>query len=251
MMIKTILVDDEADARFTLKAYLQSYAEEIDILAEVGTVERALAVIPQLEPDLVFLDIRLSPGSGFDILSRLDTVSFAVIFVTAYDEYALRAIQFSALDYLLKPVDPDLLDQAITKVRRRLEKETSAQDPRLSLLQTQLQLPKQEGRLVLPTMEGFIVKDIKRIIRCEAERNYTHFYFADRTKMLVPRTLKVYDELLSPLGFCRVHQSHLLNLQQIEEYKRRKKGGIAILAQGQEIPVSESRKEGFLQQFLK
>ncbi|MEL7531074.1 MAG: LytTR family DNA-binding domain-containing protein [Bacteroidota bacterium] len=251
MTIRTLIIDDEADARFALRNYLQTYCEEVEILEEIATVERALAVIPQHEPDLVFLDVRLSPGSGFDILERLDATPFAVIFVTAYDEYALRAIRFSALDYLLKPIDPDELEAAVGKVRQGLNQNKAEADPRISLFKSQLQMPQQEGRIVLPTMEGFVVRDVKSIVRCEAERNYTHFFFVDGSKMLIPKTLKVYDELLCDLGFFRVHQSHLLNLKQIVEYKRRKKGGIAHLINGEEIPVSESRKEGFMQHFLR
>lgn len=251
MAIRTILIDDEADARFALRNFLQTYCEDVEILDEATTVVRALEIIPQLEPDLVFLDVRLSPGSGFDILKRLDSTPFAVIFVTAYDEYALRAIRFSALDYLLKPIDPDELEAAVEKVRQGLTQEKTEPDPRISLFKSQLQMPQQEGRIVLPTMDGFVLRDVKSIVRCEAERNYTHFYFVDGSKMLIPKTLKVYDELLTALGFYRVHQSHLLNLQQIVEYKRRKKGGIAHLSNGEEIPVSESRKDGFMQHFLK
>ncbi|MEM6343103.1 MAG: LytTR family DNA-binding domain-containing protein [Bacteroidota bacterium] len=250
MAIRTLLIDDEADARFALRNYLHTYCEDVEILEEVATVERAVAVIPQLEPDLVFLDVRLSPGSGFDILERLSATPFAVIFVTAYDEYALRAIRFSALDYLLKPIDPDELEAAVEKVRHSLKQAKTEADPRISLFKSQLQRPQQEGRIVLPTMEGFIVRDVKAILRCEAERNYTHFFFLDGSKMLIPKTLKVYEGLLSALGFYRVHQSHLLNLQQIVAYKRRKKGGMAHLTNGEEIPVSESRKEGFMQHFL-
>lgn len=248
-MVRTIIVDDEEDARVTLSNYLNTYCKTVEIIAVADSVSSGLAAIESHKPDLVMLDVRLSPGSGFDILEQVPEINFEVIFVSAYDEYAMKAIRFSALDYLLKPVDIDDLKVAIEKV-------SGKQPPDSRKIQYEIfkenlnSLNEQFGRIVLPTLEGFVVVEVKTIVRCEADRNYTQIFFLNGKKAVIPRTLKVYEELLSNLGFFRVHQSHLINLQQVVEYKRRKKGGIAILKDDNEIPVSESRKDAFMQQFL-
>lgn len=247
--IRTLIIDDETDARFTLRSHLENFCQGVEIIAEAQDVAGGVAAIRKHRPELVFLDIRLSPGSGFDILERIETIDFHVVFVTAYDEYAMRAIRFSALDYLLKPVGIEELQNALAKLRQ--QQDDPLGDLRYKIFQENLSaINKEFSRIVLPTMEGFIVQDVKEIIRCEADRNYTHFFLENGKKVVIPRTLKTYDELLSSLGFYRVHQSHLINLKQIVEYKRRKKGGIAILKDGMEVPVSESRKDGFMKRFL-
>jgi two-component system LytT family response regulator len=238
-MIKAILIDDEENARITLGGLLDGFCPEVKVVAEAETVEKGIAAILEHEPDLVFLDIRLNPGSGFDVLDALDSIDFEVIFVTAYNEYAIRAIRFSALDYLQKPVDVDDLVAAVDRLKEKQKEDKTA-------LQFEIfkdALNAQYGRIVLPTLEGFVVVELKEIIRCEADRNYTHFFLHPNRKLTISRTLKVYDELLGENGFVRIHQSHLINLAQIREYKRRKKGGIIFLADGTELPVSESRKD--------
>ncbi|MEM7371506.1 MAG: LytTR family DNA-binding domain-containing protein [Bacteroidota bacterium] len=248
-MIRTLLIDDEADARFTLRNQLAMSCPEIEIVGEAHSVETALNAIAQYEPELIFLDVRLSPGSGFDILKQVSEITFDVIFVTAYDAYAMQAIRFSALDYLLKPVDPEELREAVDKLSAKKGGEEEA--VRYEVFKDNLEARNEQfDRIVLPTLEGFLVQEVQEIIRCEADRNYTHFFLQGKKKQVIPRTLKVYDELLGGLGFYRCHQSHLINVKQVREYKRRKKGGIAFLHDGTEIPVSESRKEGFIQQFM-
>ena len=248
-MVKALIVDDEEDSRVSLRTYLNHFCDFVDIVGEADGVESGLEAIKTHKPDLVFLDVRLSPGSGFDILQEVSEIDFEVIFITAYDEYAVKAIRFSALDYLLKPVDIDELVQAVQKVYDK-QKESSQDTLRYDIFKENLNaINEQYGRIVLPTLEGFMVVEVKSIIRCEADRNYTHFLFEGGKKVVIPRTLKVYDELLENLGFFRVHQSHLVNLQQVSEYRRRKKGGIAILKDRTEIPVSESRKDSFMDLF--
>ena len=218
-------------------------------MGEAHSIETGLNAIAQYEPELVFLDVRLSPGSGFDILKQLPEIEFEVIFVTAYDSYAMQAIRFSALDYLLKPVDPEELREAVDKITT--QKVEGEEQVRYEVFKDNLNARNEQyDRIVLPTLEGFVVQEVQEIIRCEADRNYTHFFLENKRKQVIPRTLKVYDEMLRELGFFRVHQSHLINLKRVKEYKRRKKGGIAILQDGTEIPVSESRKAGFVQQFM-
>lgn len=247
-MIRTILIDDEEDSRIILKNYLAIYCPEVEVIAEANGVASGLESIQDYQPELVFLDVRLSPGSSFDILQQVSEINFEIIFVTAYDAYAVRAIRFSAIDYLLKPVDVDELVKAVSKAGEKLKQDGT--HVRYEIFKENLNvLNEQFGRIVLPTMEGFIVAEVRNIVRCEADRNYTKFIFADGKQMMIPRTLKIYDELLSQQGFFRVHQSHLVNIQQVTEYKRRKKGGIAILRDQTEIPVSENRKDRFIDHF--
>ncbi|MFK7971669.1 MAG: LytR/AlgR family response regulator transcription factor [Bacteroidia bacterium] len=242
--LKTLIIDDEEDARITLRALLDMYCPNVEIIAEADSVESGITQITAHQPDLVFLDIRLSPGSGFDVLHALAPINFRIIFVTAYDEYAIRAIRFSALDYLTKPVDIDELEDAVKRAGEKEEKHS------LQLEVFRDTMSARFGRMVLPTLEGFIVIQLADLVRCEADRNYTHVYLKDGRKLTASRSLKSYDELLSPNGFHRIHQSHIVNLAEVREYKRRKKGGIALLSNGDELPVSDQRKDGFLAKFL-
>ncbi len=245
-MIRTLMIDDEEDARVSLRSYLKHFCPTVELVGEADSVESGLQAIQDHDPDLVFLDVRLTPGSGFDILQQLPEINFDVIFVTAHDEYAIKAIRFSAIDYLLKPIDIDELVGAVEKVGQ--QRDTPKHDMQMAIFKETLNA--QFGRIVLPTLEGFVVVEVKNVVRCEADRNYTHFFLTDKRKVTISKTLKVYEELLADNGFFRIHQSHLVNLAQIKEYKRRKKGGIVLLGDGMELPVSDSKKEGFLQKFM-
>lgn len=249
-MLQTILIDDEEDARVILRSFLESHCPEVEIIGEADSVKSGIELIQSVSPDLVFLDVRMSPGTGFDVLEGVDEVNFQTIFVTAHDEYAVRAIRVSALDFLLKPVDLDELIAAVEKVST--EETSSTEDIRYQVIKEELAQPAgQTGRMVLPTQEGFQVVSTESIVRCEADRNYTIFWFDTGKKALIPKTLKFYEELLSPSGFFRVHQSHLVNLNYIVEYKRRKKGGIIFLKDKVELPIAESRKMNFQRMFLR
>lgn len=192
----------------------------------------------------------MSSGTGFDVLEGVGEVNFQTIFVTAHDKYAVRAIRVSALDFLLKPVDIDELVAAVEKVST--EEPSATEDIRYQVIKKELAQPAgQTGRMVLPTQEGLQVVSTESIVCCEADRNYTIFWFNNGKKALIPKTLKFYEELLSPAGFFRIHQSHLVNLSYIVEYKRRKKGGIIFLKDRMELPIAESRKMNFQQMFLR
>ena len=245
-MIRAIIIDDEEDARVNLRTHLSHFCKEVEILDEADGIESGLQAIRKYQPELVFLDVRLSPGSGFDILKQLEEIDFEVIFITAHDEYAINAIRFSALDYLLKPVDIAELVSAIKKVGQKQYK--LQKNIRYEILKKNFN--EQFSQIVLPTMEGFIVVKVEQIIRCKADQNYTQFILEGNKKIVVSRTLKVYERLLKGFGFLRVHQSHLVNLKQVVEYRRRQKGGTAILKDGIEVPVSDSRKDDFLNRFM-
>lgn len=251
-MLRTILIDDEADARITLRSMLGAHCPEVQIVGEASGIETGQVVLEKEQPDLVFLDVRLHPGTGFDVLEAIQEPSFQTIFITAYDEYAVRAIKVSALDYLQKPVAPEELIAAVEKVRHwHSHSPQAANQVRYQVIREFLSYGSHPRRMVLPTQQGFQVVETDQIIRCEADRNYTCFLLNGGKKVLIPRTLKSYEEILVPAGFFRVHNSHLINIQYIGEYRRRKKGGIVFLKDGTEIPVSESRKISFQQMFLR
>lgn len=251
MALRTLLIDDEPDARTVLRAHLEQYCPHIDIAGEAAGVQEAIDMIHEHQPDLIFLDVKMSPGTGFDVLEGVDEVAFHTIFVTAHDQFAVRAIRVSALDFLLKPVDPEELVAAVEKVTTAQGSKPSEEDIRYQVFREEILRQGDKTRwMVLPTQEGFQVVDVDHIVRCEADRNYTTFWFDGGRRILISRTLKSYEELLAPSGFFRIHQSHLVNLNYIVEYKRRKKGGILILKDNTELPVAEARKMNFQRIFL-
>ena len=212
--MKAIIVDDIAEARETLKADLKDYCPEITVIGEAEGVVSGAKVIKSKQPDVVFLDVQMQDGSGFDLLEILPEVNFKVIFTTASDAFAIKAFKFSALDYLLKPIDPDDLMAAAQKLQ--LGDKTDAE--RLSLLKTSIDEKKPMKRLALNTLEKIHITDIDNIVRCESNVNYTMFHFNEGKKLLVTKTLKEFDEMLRDYGFIRVHQSHLVNVQYIKEF---------------------------------
>lgn len=240
-MIRGIIIDDEPDSRSAISNILRLYCNNIEIAGEAGSVSEGLSLIAGEKPDVVFLDIQMNDGTGFDLLEMVKEIAFQIIFVTAYDQYALRAIKFSALDYILKPVDPQQLISAVEKIRLR-PAEFDEVTQKLNIL-----LRNKNGfeRITLPTLDGYNFVDIKDIIRCEAESNYTRFHFNTGKKVLVTRTLKEFEEYLAPLNFYRVHQSHLVNLKYVDQYIKGD-GGTVIMIDGAQVEVSRRRKEGFL-----
>lgn len=240
-MLKTIIVDDEAGGRSTLKNFLIRYCDAVNVVGEASSAANAVELITALNPQLVFLDIDMPGGDGFELLSKFDAPLFQTIFVTAHDQYALRAIKYQALDYLLKPVDIDELIRAVDRARRKIHERTSA----LSAYDLPPARHIAAEKIALPVMEGFVYKSITDIIYCEAEGNYTQFYFADKTKLLVCRTLGNYENQLIDRGFVRIHHHHLVNVAHIVKYQRGR-GGAVLLADGTELIVSQRKKDELL-----
>lgn len=236
-MIRAIIVDDVAQARETLKADLSDYCPEIEILAEADGVVSGAKTIKNHNPDVVFLDIQMQDGTGFDLLEILPKVDFKVIFTTASDEFAIRAFKFSAVDYLLKPIDPDELTAAVKK----LQSGDSDQGAQLELLKDQMTEKKPLKRLALNTLEKIHIASIEDIVRLESNVNYTMFHFADGGRLLVTKTLKEFDGMLSDQGFIRVHQSHLINSEYLKEYVKTD-GGYLVMTDKSEVPVSTRKK---------
>jgi two-component system LytT family response regulator len=240
MPITTLIVDDEQDSRETLRAYIEKYCPQLSILAECANIQEARASILKEKPQLVFLDIEMPHGNAFDLLEQWGEIDFEIIFITAFSQYAVQAFNLSAAHYLLKPVDIEELENAVAIVEKSL-----AQKEKLShaniLLENMAVIHSQNRKLVLPLMEGFEVVKMSEILYCEAEDNFTRFYFKDGRKTLICRSLKFYENALDSFGFFRVHRSHIINLDYVKRYIKGK-GGSIILENGKEIQVSNNRK---------
>ena len=248
-MIRAIILEDEQQSRQLLHEMLTDHFKNILVLAVCENAEEARVAINEYHPDIVFSDIELEKGSAFDMLQQLETIDFEVIFTTAYEKYALQAIKFSALDYLLKPFGIADLDNAIKHYQERLNKNESARQ--FDVLFHNLKgIQADSKKIALPTLTGLKVVSLKEIIRCQADANYTTFFFAIEKKMLVTKTLKEFEELLDEYNFIRIHNSHLINLNHVVKYTRGE-GGVVTMSDGSEVDVSRRKKEEFLQRLTK
>lgn len=240
-MINAIIIDDEKDARATLRLLINRYCPEVNILSLCPTPEEGIETINHLQPDLVFLDVQMPRMSGFDVLDQLESINFDTIFVTAYDKYAIRAIKFSALDYLLKPVDVDDLIAAIGKTKKHRHQKHRYQ----SLIQNIRQGDDKLKRLAIPAENEIIIQKIDEIVYCEANSNYTIIHNAEGSKVTVAKTLKEFENILPTADFCRIHHGTLVNLTHIVKYVRGE-GGYVIVSQGDHLDVSRRKKDNLL-----
>ena len=239
-MIRAIIVDDEPYCCDTLETMLEKYCPEVQPVAVCHSGEEAIVAVNHQKPDLVFLDIEMPRMNGFDMLQKIGPINFEIIFTTSFDQYALRAIRFSALDYLLKPIDKDDLQTAVQKVIQRTQKPIAQQ---LQLLMQKLQQPVNPlNKIALPTMEGLQMVPVESILYCESDSNYTIFYLKDKQKIIVSRTLKEMEEMLEEYSFARVHSSYLVNLHEVNKYIKGE-GGYLVLNDGSTVNVSASRKK--------
>jgi two-component system LytT family response regulator len=245
--MKAVIIDDEAHSSSTLRFELERLQDAPEVVAEFNDPEEALRLVPKLAPDLIFLDIEMPHLNGFELLRKLPEGPWGVVFTTAYDQFALKAFECSAIDYLLKPVSSDDLTRAIQRFRDRADKGVSAQQ--LELLFGRLD-GKAIQKIALPSAEGLDFVVPTEIVRCESQSNYTNVYFTTRRKVLVSRTLKEIEEMLQGHGFYRVHHSHLVNLNSISRYVKGS-GGYLVMEDKAEVPVSRSRKDGLLALFMR
>lgn len=246
--MRVIIVDDEARARKALHQTIQLYVPHLNIVGEAHNVSSAVEEIQKHQPDLVLLDIQLADGNGFDILEKIKPYSFQVIFITAYSEYALKAFKVSAIDYLLKPIDPKDFLTAIRKSQERINQENF--EERMNLFLQQMEpSPKVIEKISLKTLDSIHVIKIKDIIYCQGEGNYTTFYLLNNEEVIVSKNLREYEELLPNIFFLRTHQSYLVNSEHILRYDKRDNHGL-ICTEEHHIPVSIRKKETVLK-FLK
>jgi len=244
-MIKAIIVEDEKKSRETLKGLLSKYCSQVVLLAEADSYRKGIEVIREFPPDVVFLDIQMPDGSGFKLLEEVGEVKFEVVFTTAFDQFAIKAIKYSALDYLLKPIIPQELVNAVKKAEEK--KSNRQRNSNVDVLLENVNSPEQDPhKIVLATAEKIHVIDINDIIRCESDNYYTYFYFTDGNKLLVSKTLKENEELLSHHNFIRPHKSHLINAKYIKSFIRQD-GGYIIMTDGSQVPVSRRKKEKIME----
>jgi len=242
-MIKALIIDDEAKARQGLRLVLEKYCPEVEILGLCESPQIGLEKINELQPDLVFLDVQMPKMSGFDLLERIRNINFEVIFVTAYDRYAIKAIKFSALDYLLKPIDVDELISAVQKISKKRKNSTIKYQ---SLLNNVKIDEKKLSRLAIPSDNEIIMQPIEDIIYCEADSSYTTLHLINDKRITVAKTLKEFENMLSETDFCRIHHSTLVNITHVIKYIKGE-GGYIIVSNNKHLNVSRRKKEYFLQ----
>jgi two-component system LytT family response regulator len=241
--LKTVIVDDEPDAVNFIRSIIREYCPSLEVAGTANNAMEGVAVIREKDPDLVLLDVEMPHGSGFDLLAQFPEKTFDVIFITAFNHYAIRAIKFSAVDYILKPIN---INEFITAIEKVAEKRSSARLPDrnfetlLENLNTTL-----PARLAIPTAEGMEYLNTKEIIRIEADRSYSWFHLTGKRKILVSKNLKEYQDLLGDRNFFRSHNSHLINLEYVKKYIRTE-GGAIEMVDGSQVPVSRTKRDLFL-----
>jgi len=243
--MNVVIIDDERKARQALIQMLADYCPSVKVIAEAEGVEKGIDVINNTRPDLILLDIKMKDGSGFDLIKKLTDVKSKIIFVTAYNEYAIKAFKFSAIDYLLKPVDPDDLKASILRVQQIIEKEKGANQLEF-LLSNFSDQQKRIKKITLKTATSIFILNISEILYCKSDGNYTEFHCSDGTKPLVSRPIGEYEDMLQELGFLRVHHSYLVNMDHATRFDKND-GGILFLNNGESIPVSSRKKEVLLE----
>jgi len=242
MKITTIIIDDNAGFRLFARLYLESNFPKIIVVAEATSVTEALLKIASHKPDLLLMEISLPDGTGFDLLNTIPDKTFEVIFLTAFNTFAVEAFKYSAVGYLLKPVIIEEFKETIARATERIQKNVFNMHW-MALHHNLQESSTGDKKLAIPTGTGYVFINVKDIIRCESYSNYTEFNFADGKKMTSSRNLGFYEELLPPEKFCRIHQSHLVNIDFIHKYNKKANGGTVIMKDGAELDVSQRRKE--------
>lgn len=243
MKLKAIIVEDEETSREILKNYLKKYCSNVSVFGEAANVEEALVLIRNHDLDLVFLDVEMPYGNAFDLLDKVGDINFETIFVTAYNHYAIEALNMHASYYLMKPISIDELIKAVHYVTDIKTKEDA--------LQNQILVPKTKtvaGKITIPQLDGFEILNTSDILYCKADDNYTEIYLNNNKKKIVSKTLKYFEEALTSSGFARVHKSYLVNVNEVVKYVKGK-GGSVVLSNGKQVMVSASKKSDLLTYF--
>ena len=243
-MINAVIIDDEKKCISLLKHLIENHCADISVVAEAENAAQGIQAIQQHKPDLVFLDIEMPDKTGFGMLNSLPDIDFDIIFTTAYNHYAIKAIRFSALDYLLKPVDLDELKNALARIVKKHSKKEHRES--VDMLMSNVRGPQPNfSRISLSTQDGLVILHVDEIVYCEASGTYTLFYLKNKEKIIVSKTLKEYEELLKDHHFLRVHNSFLINLNEVKKYIKGD-GGSVMMSNGNEVFVSKRRKDEFL-----
>lgn len=244
-MYRGFIVEDEKHQMETLSDLLEESFPELSVIGTASSVPEAIERLTKVKPDLVFLDVLLPPDTAFDLLNALVKIPFDIIFTTSFEEYAVKAFRLSAVDYLVKPIVPGELKSAIKKFKERRSAAEISQH--VQILMENLKVTEADHtKIALPTLTGYLFVSVKDIIRCESDNTYTTFFTSDKRKIIVSKTLKECEQMLSEYRFYRVHNSHLINLEYMVEYIKGE-GGIVKMADGSHIDVSRRRKEEFMQ----
>lgn len=239
--IRTVLVDDEKNSLIIMQRLLEKHTPQVEIVATAQSVAEGIEVINEHKPELVFLDISMPDGDGFEVIEKVDFHGFQVIFSTAYDQYAIRAFEVAALHYILKPVKPEDLVESLERFEAMQEDDDISE--KIKVLSNALK--ETPTRLILPTSNGMHVIEVKDIVRCESSNNYTTFYLLDKKRIVVSKSIQIYEHLLESSNFCRIHNKHLVNLKYITKYVKGR-GGYVILQDESHVDVSDGRKKNFL-----
>ncbi len=246
-MLKLLIVDDEKETRDLLKNMISQSFTDIEIVGEVESVAGGIKAITEANPDVVLLDIDLTDGSGFEILEKTKHENFMVVFITAHNKYAIKAFRISAIDYLLKPVDINDLIEAIEKCKK--QKEVRELNYKLDALFSNLKTEvNQDKKIVLKSSESIHVVPIHEIIRCESDSSYTTFYLKNNKNLIISKTLKEFDNMLTEFGFFRPHQSHLININYIDSYEK-PQGGMLVMSDKSHVPVATRKREALFSLF--
>lgn len=247
-MLRTLIIDDEDHMRDTLIKLLEIHCPDVLVVGQASGVASGEKAINEFHPDLVLLDIQMKDGTGFDLLYSLSSIEFKVIFVTAHDQFALQAFRCSAVDYLLKPINPEHLAEAVNRAGQMIQEHFNLQ---MKALEENLKtVNKQHRKIIIKTTENIHLLDLKNIISCESDNSYTTIHTSEGDKILVSKTLKDYDDMLAECGFYRVHKSHLINLLHIKRFERTD-GGYIVLTNDVKIPVASRKRDELLQLFEK
>lgn len=247
-MVKAVIIDDDFSSRYVLREILKKTIGDVELLGEAGNIEEGIRILESQNPDVVFLDISMPDGSGFDLLDRLKVIDFKIIFITAYTEYAIKAFKYSAFDYIVKPINVQELTKAIARIPKikKVNSKVAVNALKENLFPT---VESGAQTIALPELNGFAIIPVEKIVRCEGLRNYTRIIFKEDEEKVVSRTLLEFENLLTPLGFIRIHRSHLVNLANVVRYIKAK-GGSVELKTGEMLKVSPKYKDELLNRLL-
>ena len=244
MNLKIAIIDDEKHNRDNLKELLEEFCTEVDIVGVASSIDEGITIISKTKPDVIFLDIELRKGTGFDMLNQIKNIDFDVIFITAFEQYAIKAIKFSSLDYLLKPIDIEELQKSVEKAKKKKNQEVYKKQLETLMLNLKQQKPKL-NKICLATIDGFEFLNIHDILYCKGNGSYTSFILKNNNSLLVSKHLKEYENLLLEQDFMRVHNSFLINLKEVKKYIK-SDGGYIIMNNDDLVNISRSKKEVFL-----